>query len=332
MRKLLLLLMFITSIANAQIMPFGMLNSSDATPVAVAPDAPTNVTAKAGDTQATVTFTAPANDGGSEITGYRATSSPGAFTGTLDQAAGGSITVSGLTNGTAYTFTVTAINSLSIGVASAASNPVTPYQVPSVTSSTGQIWMDRNLGATQVATSSTDYASYGDLYQWGRGTDGHQIRTSEEPPRNRPSSSTSPSWNDGRPGTYFIKTEPNWYIGTDPSPNSLWQGVNGINNPCPCGYRLPTQAEWEAERATWSTKDAAGAFASPLKLPLAGMRSYGDGSLFRNDTWGYYWSQTVWSTYSVSLDLYSSDAETSIRYRASGSSVRCIKEVTAPDQ
>jgi hypothetical protein len=37
--------------------------------------------------------------------------------------------------------------------------------------------MDRNLGASQVATSSTDPASYGDLYQWGRPADGHQIRT-----------------------------------------------------------------------------------------------------------------------------------------------------------
>jgi hypothetical protein len=32
---------------------------------------------------------------------------------------------------------------------------------------TGKIWMDRNLGATQVATSSTDANSFGDLYQWG---------------------------------------------------------------------------------------------------------------------------------------------------------------------
>ena len=320
MKKLLLLLLFFTGIANAQVMPFGMMPSSEVT------NAPTNVTARAGDTQATVTFTAPANDGGSEITGYTATSSPGAFTGTLDQAAGGSITVSGLTNGTAYTFTVTAINSLSIGVASAASNPVTPYQVPSVTSSTGQIWMDRNLGATQVATSSTDYASYGDLYQWGRGTDGHQIRTSEA--KNRPTRSTSPSWY-GLPGTYFIKNNENWYIGTDP--DNLWQGVNGINNPCPSGYRLPTQAEWQAERATWSTNDAAGAFASPLKLPLAGSRITTQGEVKWENTNGYYWSQTVWATYSASSNFSSSYTETSYRWRGSGSSVRCIKEVTAPD-
>lgn len=38
--------------------------------------------------------------------------------------------------------------------------------------------MDRNLGATRAATSSTDAASYGDLYQWERGADGHQLRNS----------------------------------------------------------------------------------------------------------------------------------------------------------
>jgi hypothetical protein len=55
-----------------------------------------------------------------------------------------------------------------------------PPQIPSVTNvATGRIWMDRNLGAMQVATSSTDADSYGDLYQWGRGADGHQIRTSD---------------------------------------------------------------------------------------------------------------------------------------------------------
>jgi hypothetical protein len=42
----------------------------------------------------------------------------------------------------------------------------------------GRCWFDRNLGATQVATSSTDYDSYGWYYQWGRGNDGHQIPTS----------------------------------------------------------------------------------------------------------------------------------------------------------
>jgi hypothetical protein len=54
-----------------------------------------------------------------------------------------------------------------------------PTAIVDVTNpTTGKTWMDRNLGATQVATSSTDAAAYGDLYQWGRGNDGHQCRTS----------------------------------------------------------------------------------------------------------------------------------------------------------
>jgi hypothetical protein len=93
---------------------------------ATAPGAPTIGTAVAGNASATVPFTAPASDGGSVITGYTATSSPGGFTGTLSQAGSGTITVSGLTNGTAYTFTVTATNAVGTGSASAASNSVSP--------------------------------------------------------------------------------------------------------------------------------------------------------------------------------------------------------------
>lgn len=90
---------------------------------ATVPGAPTIGTATAGNASASVAFTAPASNGGAAITGYTATSSPGGLTGT---GAASPITVSGLTNGTAYTFTVTATNSEGTGSASAASNSVTP--------------------------------------------------------------------------------------------------------------------------------------------------------------------------------------------------------------
>ena len=90
------------------------------------PDAPTIVTAIAGDAQATVSYTAPSSNGGSEITSYTATSSPGGLTATVNQSGSGDITVTGLTNDTSYTFTVTATNAIGTSVASAASNSVTP--------------------------------------------------------------------------------------------------------------------------------------------------------------------------------------------------------------
>jgi hypothetical protein len=92
------------------------------------PGAPTIGTATWGDAQAWVPFSAPASTGGT-ITFYTATSTPGSFTGTLTQAGSGIINVTGLTNGTAYTFTVTATNAAGTSAASSASNSVTPAVV-----------------------------------------------------------------------------------------------------------------------------------------------------------------------------------------------------------
>ncbi|TDB33013.1 autotransporter domain-containing protein [Stenotrophomonas sp. TEPEL] len=100
------------------------------TVAAVTPGAPTIGTATAGNSQASVTFAAPASNGGSSITAYTVTSNPGGLTGT---GAGSPITVTGLTNGIGYTFTVTATNSAGTGSASAASNSVTPASPQTIT-------------------------------------------------------------------------------------------------------------------------------------------------------------------------------------------------------
>ena len=89
-------------------------------------DAPIIGTATAGFEQATITFTAPAHDGGAAITSYVATSSPGGIRGTVSGPGSGEITVTGLTNGVDYTFTVTAVNENGTSAPSSASNSVTP--------------------------------------------------------------------------------------------------------------------------------------------------------------------------------------------------------------
>ena len=107
-----------------------------------APGAPTGVTATAGNAQATVSFTAPAHTGGIAhtgtvaITGYTVTSSPVGGTDSNAGSTGMSHVMTGLTNGTSYTFTVTATNSIGTGSASSASSAVTPLTAPTVTTPT----------------------------------------------------------------------------------------------------------------------------------------------------------------------------------------------------
>lgn len=101
--------------------------SNSVTPATV-PGTPTITSTTAGNGQVTVEFTAPTDDGGSAITGYTVTSTPGNFTGTSSDVS--PIVVTGLLNGTSYTFTVTATNDVGASADSATSSPVTPYTLP----------------------------------------------------------------------------------------------------------------------------------------------------------------------------------------------------------
>jgi hypothetical protein len=189
--------------------------------------------------------------------------------------------------------------------------------IPTVVGLSNKIWMDRNLGATRVATSNTDGYSYGDLFQWGRDSDGHQIRSSAT--TNVLSTADQPTH-----GSFIINnlTTIDW---RSPQNTSLWQGVNASTNPCPSGFRLPTSTEFNNERLSWISNNAAGAFASPLKLPLAGYRHYSDGRLDYVGSVGHYWTSTISGTKSVFL--YISGANNILSdFRALGYSIRCIKD------
>lgn len=184
---------------------------------------------------------------------------------------------------------------------------------------TGRTWMDRNLGASRAAISPVDFFAYGDLYQWGRGADGHQLRNSSIiSRRNRLSKKSHNSFI-----TSSALASWDW---SSPHNNNLWQGVDGINNPCPFGYRLPTETEWEEERASWELNNAHGAFLSPLKLPMAGARRGSTGALFVVGTYGGYWSSTVSGKNARGLRFIAGKVGTNSNGRAYGLSVRCIKD------
>jgi uncharacterized protein (TIGR02145 family) len=178
--------------------------------------------------------------------------------------------------------------------------------------------MDRNLGASRVATSSTDADAYGDLYQWGRLTDGHQLRISL---------TTGDLSNVDAPGHgNFITSSSSPYDWRSPQNSDLWKGETGTNNPCPSGFRVPTEEELNAERASWTPQNSAGAFASPLKLTLAGLRT-DNGSLSNVGSEGFYWtSDTPNATLSRTLLINSSSFLMNNYRRARGQSVRCIKD------
>ena len=182
---------------------------------------------------------------------------------------------------------------------------------------TGRIWMDRNLGASRAATSSTDEEAFGHLYQWGRGTDGHQLRAS---------STTDALSSSNTPGhDKFIVVESQPYDWRNPQNGNLWQGADGINNPCPCGFRLPTITEWMTERQSWSTNNAEGAYNSPLKLLMGGRRT-NSGEITMVESIGNYWASNVNFGNSRYLTFDNTAAGMNSFSRAFGLSVRCIKD------
>jgi len=228
--------------------------------------------------------------------------------------------------GNSITLTLTQTTSADCPFACGTSTVTFTYKGSTVTYGTvvgagSRCWLDRNLGATAVATSSTHPASYGDLFQWGRADDGHQ---------NRNSNTTTTLSNTDHPAHGdFIRNSNTPQDWRSPQNINLWQGVNGVNNPCPNGWRVPTEAEWDAERLSWTpNNNAAGAFASPLKLPWAGQRD-NNGPIEYTGAYGSYWSSTISTantTWTRFLTFMESNASMGNQVRARGLSVRCIKD------
>lgn len=198
-----------------------------------------------------------------------------------------------------------------------------------VMAANGEIWLDRNLGATQVASSSDDDNSYGHFYQWGRGADGHQFASSATVAAtagfNNGDTVSAP--NDVKFITSSVSTAFDWRNPTQN--NTLWQAPSRINNPCPNGFHVPTATEWTSLATAESIVDPDTAFSSTLKLPVAGYRSRGTGGRGGSGI-GYFWASTIngASTGAQTFRIQTTAPMVGVTNfaRAYGFSVRCIKD------
>ena len=175
----------------------------------------------------------------------------------------------------------------------------------------GKVWAAANLGASVIATAaSTNSNMFGFYYQWGRGSDGHQLSSS---------TTTSTIATSSIPGNsnFITNISGVYYFDWMTVQNlTLWQGVDGQNNPCPSGYRLPSATELKSAYST-------------LKIPNNGYRRAQDGALVATN-WGYLWTSDYRTNskngYSYwRADEYEKDNSVVGSDNANGFPIRCIQ-------
>lgn len=196
----------------------------------------------------------------------------------------------------------------------------------------GKIWLQQNLGSLRVAASMNDADSYGDVFQWGRWDDGHQLRNSAAvvaPPVNSPNGLSGIN-------SFIIGTGAASWWATNATSDS-WSaatagGVTSAIGADPCkavgqGWRLPIQAEWTTLVGAEGISNPATAYSSYLKIPAAGYRSNTTGVFTYVGERGYYWSSDTANSGGKYLYIGSSVVNPgSGGPRGQGESVRCIKD------
>lgn len=194
----------------------------------------------------------------------------------------------------------------------------------------GKIWLQQNLGSSQVASSSADANAYGDLFQWGRWDDGHQLRNSQIVQAPSPNTPEGASITGGG----YVAGSPAWWAGFAGS--DTWTGVSAADvnasagaDPCKAigpDWKMPSQADWTTLIGAESIGYPATAYSSNLKLPAGGYRSSSDGNFTFVGLRGYFWSSDTSSLGGKYLYIGSTIANPSAgAMRGQGSSVRCIK-------
>lgn len=212
-----------------------------------------------------------------------------------------------------------------------------------ISPTTAKKWLDRNIGAKKTADSAMDYNAYGDLFQWGRPADGHQLinwTTS--------TAGTAAHGTTTVVATSDVPGHSNFIIAPDDgSSNYDWRSNNNINRwatssqgPCPAGWHVPTSTEWAAEVSNTQAGGTATSGGitnistahSQLKLVVSGRRrGYGtsSGQFHRTGIAGAYWSSTIITSFytkASKFESFSTNVQVITDDLSAGSSIRCIKD------
>ena len=194
---------------------------------------------------------------------------------------------------------------------------------------TAKVWLDRNLGASQVCNSFDDKDCFGDYYQWGRDSDGHENNTSEV--------NTTLAADIDNAGESFIvsTTSPYDWVSLDANDTNgskrakNWSKTDG-SSVCPVGFRVPTIDELKAETidSVDGMTNIEDAFNNFLKLPLVGYRVNTNGGFNPVNSQGSIWSSSRYNDDKSSyLYFYNAGADESYSERTMGFSIRCVKDV-----
>jgi uncharacterized protein (TIGR02145 family) len=184
---------------------------------------------------------------------------------------------------------------------------------------TQKVWLDRNIGATRVCETIDDTSCFGDYYQWGRGTDGHEKSNSQTL-----QGTVDTITNLGN--IFISNVNFDWTtIDVDGSSRVLnWQKTDG-SVICPTGFRVPTITELSAETILSGVSNSNDAFNNFLKLPAAGYRV---GDSIQNNSIQLFWtSSPVLNETAYSIVFEENDAYSyQLTRRQYGLPVRCIKD------
>ena len=195
---------------------------------------------------------------------------------------------------------------------------------------TGRIWLDRNLGSTQTCTAFDDVDCYGDYYQWGRATDGHEKQDSTT--TSTLATTTIPNNDNFILSSVYLsldKFSTDWTTADSSGSQrtSEWLETDGTSV-CPIGFRVPTKIEFEKELIAIANQTDA---FNKLKLPSTSSKNDSTGTIYQDNSFSSYWTSESIPSENPNTQNASTSTFTSVGafmfdvYRARALPIRCIK-------